>query len=348
VGWLVAMKTKTPIAVLISDIHYNLNTIQMADNTLCQAIEKANILEVPLIVAGDLHDTKANLRAECVNAMINSFSKLKYPCYIMVGNHDLINEKSSENSLNFLQSSLINIVSKPSYLPDVNAHLIPYQNTTEKVLQAIKGIPAGATLIMHQGVKGSNSGDYYLDHSAVNHESLKDYRVISGHYHTRQDIYFHGKKQPRDIGTFSYIGNPYTLNFGESKDPEKGFQILNSDGSLEVVYTKLRKHVLLEYRHEEIHLLKDYKENLNKDVLLKIRITGPKHSLASISKETISEVLPFFQSYALEFVPEDSSIKEETRLVENDADIVRSLVEGISAEDAVKKQLKVLFEEVLK
>lgn len=67
-------KTK-PEAVLISDIHYNIQTLPLADAAVNMAITKANQLGVPLIVCGDLHDTKANLRGECVNAMLETFSR---------------------------------------------------------------------------------------------------------------------------------------------------------------------------------------------------------------------------------------------------------------------------------
>ena len=77
-----------PIAVLISDVHYNLTTLPLADAAMRQAIAEANSLGVPLIVAGDLHDTKANLRGECVNAMIEAFAMLDHGCYILRGNHD--------------------------------------------------------------------------------------------------------------------------------------------------------------------------------------------------------------------------------------------------------------------
>jgi DNA repair exonuclease SbcCD nuclease subunit len=95
------MKNK-PIAVLISDVHYNVQTLELADKAVRLAINKANELQVPLIVAGDLHDTKANMRAECVNAMIETFKNTDTSTFIIVGNHDKINEKSDKNALNFL------------------------------------------------------------------------------------------------------------------------------------------------------------------------------------------------------------------------------------------------------
>ena len=78
-----------PRAVLISDVHYNLQTLPLADAAMRQAIQKANELQVPLIVAGDLHDTKANLRGECINAMLETFNTCEQDIYFLIGNHDL-------------------------------------------------------------------------------------------------------------------------------------------------------------------------------------------------------------------------------------------------------------------
>ena len=94
---------RKPVAVLISDVHYNLNNLKLADAAMRQATDKAQILGVPFIVAGDLHDTKANLRGECVNAILETFSHLKLKALVLVGNHDKINEKSEDNALGFLE-----------------------------------------------------------------------------------------------------------------------------------------------------------------------------------------------------------------------------------------------------
>src|SRR5579862_1378127 len=107
--------TVKSLAVLVSDVHYNVHTLKLADAAMRMAIVKANKLEVPLIVAGDLHDTKANLRGECVNAMIETFKQCNKPPYIIVGNHDRINEKSHEHSLNFL-APYCHIVDSPNNL----------------------------------------------------------------------------------------------------------------------------------------------------------------------------------------------------------------------------------------
>ena len=51
--------TNNPIAVVMADLHFNINNIDVASTALSVAIDKANDLGVTLIIAGDLHDTKA-------------------------------------------------------------------------------------------------------------------------------------------------------------------------------------------------------------------------------------------------------------------------------------------------
>src|SRR6266404_2231645 len=150
-----------PVCVLISDVHYSVPTLELADASLRMAINKANELHVPLIIAGDLHDTKANMRGECVNALLETFSTAKVLIHLIIGNHDKINEKSVEHSLNFLASSKVNIIEKPTYIYTAISEtrtvcLLPYYSDVEALRSDLKKIKPGSILIMHQGVSGSN------------------------------------------------------------------------------------------------------------------------------------------------------------------------------------------------
>lgn len=339
-------KTK-PIAVLISDIHYNLTTLPLADAAMRMAITQSNELEVPLIVAGDLHDTKANMRAECVNAMIETFNLCRLKALILIGNHDKINEKSEEHSLKFLEEYVNFIVDKPRKF-DVSledgdytlGYLIPYQHDPKILKSYLTTIPKGSTILMHQGLQGSDSGEYIQDRSALTHDDVKDFRVISGHYHKRQDI----KTGPN--GLFSYIGNPYTLGFGEANHPEKGFRILMDDGTLEFVPTNLRKHVIKEFdilgdiRAEYVMLDKNI--NWRQD-LLWIKIKGPKSKLPL--KE---EVTAYFNltnhPYRLDLIPTD----EELTITQSQAklphpELLDTLVTAIDYSEDGKSRLKSLW-----
>lgn len=282
-----------PTAIIISDIHYNLNTLSVADAALRKAVSAANALQVHLIIAGDLHDSKANLRGECVKAMIETIQLCEITPIIIRGNHDQINEKSEEHSLEFLRPYAY-IVDKPNiYRGDKNQnyeYCIPYQHDINAIKDILETIPKGSRIIMHQGLQNSSSGEYIQDRSAIPQEWVKDYRVISGHYHTRQDIKT-GRPQKGAVGLFSYIGNPYTLGFGEVGDPNKGYRILMEDGTLEFVPTDLRKHVIIEMHANKEPVPYNYDDT---DIIW-VKVFDTKENCMVLTKDRISEMLNISQ-----------------------------------------------------
>lgn len=298
-----------PIAVLISDVHYSVQTLEVADKALRLAVSKANELEVPLIICGDLHDTKANLRGECVKAIMDTLETASLQPYILRGNHDQINEKSNEHSLEFLRNVAVVVTEPQLYFVELETgvfslgYLIPYYHDPEELRAYLRTIPGRRRLIMHQGIEKSNAGHYIQDKSAITEQDVAGFRVISGHYHTRQTI------QLPDGGVWDYVGNPYTLNYAEAKDPEKGFQILYRDGSLEFVPTNLREHVVLAFT---IETLQEFEEDggfiraiKNNDLVL-IKVSGPTDRLSAINKKRVADLLHLTQDFRLDLIPTDS------------------------------------------
>lgn len=325
------------------------------------AIDKANKLDVPLIVAGDLHDTKANLRGECITAMLKTFRTCDYniSCYILRGNHDAINEKSKEHSLTFLPheydgSQVRQVITEPTFelepygdtkILDGNSnpiYLIPYHHDADELRAYLKTIPKGSTLIMHQGLQGSNMGDYFQDKSAINHEDVKDFRVISGHYHAQQHIVT-DPKGIGFIGTFSYIGNPYTTSYGEANDPPKGFQILMDDGSLEFVPTNLRKHVVYEVTIQELEegFIKLKKVEL--DDLLWVKLTGTREELVNYTKQRISDKIKV-ANFRLDLIPLDTKSHTIVTNIVTSTALFDSLIDNLTnTSDTRKLRLKELY-----
>ena len=70
--------------------------------SLQQAMDKAYALNVPLVLCGDTLDSKSIIRGEISNRLIQLLGTCP-SAYVLVGNHDLLNEKSREHSLNFLR-----------------------------------------------------------------------------------------------------------------------------------------------------------------------------------------------------------------------------------------------------
>lgn len=289
-----------PVAVVISDIHYNINTLEVADAALKQAVDKANILGVRLIICGDLHDTKANLRAECMNRMYATLQECNTRPFILRGNHDSLNEKSSDHALNFLDSTC-DIIKEPLFCSDWN--FIPYQHDPAAFKEHYDKIPKGSTVFIHQGVLNSNSGHYFKDNSAIPKDWLQWNRVISGHYHTRQSIEC-GQLHGAYLGQLDYIGNPYTLGFGEANDPAKGFQVLYDDGSLRFVPTNLRHHRIIEI---DIPGLTKPILPIKPFDILWVKVIGSSDELSTMTKIRVSEILSGVkQDFRLDLIPTDT------------------------------------------
>lgn len=305
---------RKPKAVLISDIHYNLQTLEVADAAMRQAISKSNHLAIPLIVAGDLTDSKAILRAECVNRMLETFILAQQHVIIVRGNHDAINEKSKEHSLNFL-GHLATIVIEPTYNIS-GLTMIPYQSDTDVIKPFLDGSSAHAVTIMHQGVHSASPGHYFQDSTAIPKEWLEGRRVFSGHYHQHQDI------ECGETGLLTYIGNPYTLGYGEASDPEKGFLILYDDTSYDFVPTNLRKHIILDADSLEQLGYGRMNTNINKNDLVWVKFHITSAAIAHTIKAQFTEFLDLPCNFKLDLISTDqkaAACKIDTTILQDAA-----------------------------
>lgn len=326
-----------PIAVIAGDIHYSLNNLKLADNGTRQAIKKANELGIPFISNGDLSDTKAILRAECVNAMIETFKTAIKKPFIITGNHDLCNAAGKEHSLNFL-APYANIINEPEEEARFEAYLIPYFHDVSKLRDYLKTIPKESRLIMHQGLQSASSGEYIQDNSALNTEDLKDFRTILSHYHTRQDIKC-GRPRKNQVGTASYIGNLFTVSFAEHDDPPKGYQILYSDGSLEFIPTNLRKHVIWDLSIQE--LTTHDTSNYTRGDLLWVKVRGIKSELYKYTKKDVAIQLGIDDNFKLDLIPEKSDIQINKNLTKTQ--LLDTIIDNTKIDDSQKQRVKRLW-----
>ncbi len=339
------MGLKQPSAVLISDTHYTVSSLPLARSSTEQALRKAEQLGVPLIDCGDILDSKAIIRAECANALIEIFSKAKVPVYLLVGNHTLLNEKSSEHSLHFLKPYCQVI---QSYVNDMqlDLHFIPYQSDAQELIKILEGIPTGSTIIAHQGVQTAFMGHYIQDKSSLPPEAFKRFRTISGHYHRHQDIIcseyplfsaLHASK-------FTYIGTPYTTSFAEAQDGPKGFQILFDDGSLELVPTKLRRHVISECTWDELNQLNP---DASKDDLLWLKVKGPYSELQKLKKKDIGLRLLGHSNFKLDLIYTDTPQLELKSEALTNEELFDSIIDNLGESYEQKNKLKNLWREIV-
>lgn len=281
-----------PLFVAISDIHFNINNLQLASKSLQVALSKAEELNIPLVIAGDLNDTKAIIRAEVANAIISILENSKIWVIILEGNHDKVNEKSSEHSLNYLRP-YATILDEPETLAldggwNGWVTFIPYMTDTSNF--SLSGQNSNI-VVMHQGFRGAFMGDYIQDKSSMSTDIVKDYTVISGHYHRHQTL-----------GTVTYIGSPYTITYGEANDGPKGFLIVNEDGTFTREILNLRKHIILER-----NLLNrfDRVPNYNPGDLVRIKLRGTRKALSAVDKHELGQKLFGHSNFSLDLISED-------------------------------------------
>lgn len=329
--------------VISGDIHYDLSTLRFADTVTRQAIALANKLHVPFVANGDTTDKKASLRAECVNAMIETFKTAKVRPYINIGNHCMLNSKGGGHALNFL-APYATIIAAPRFVSELDSHVIPYNDDIADLRRYLAGIPKGSQVILHQGLKSGNAGHYIQDNSALDTDDLKHFRSILSHYHTRQDIKC-GRLRDGNVGLASFIGNAYTLSFGEANDPEKGFQVLMDDGSLEFIPTSLRKHVIIACSAGALPLTSLAKS----DDLVWVKLSGTRSELAAVDKKALGLKLLGHSNYKLDKIPTDApkSTYKKPQDVTRSPETLDGIIDESNESDAQKAALKALWREAL-
>jgi hypothetical protein len=327
---------KHPIFVAISDVHFTLSTLSLATEAFKHAIDKAAELRVPLVDCGDITNDKAVLRAEVVNRLLelNDYAISKNAdIFYLIGNHSLLNEKvPGVHSLNFLPTT----IEKPMVGKFKNSivQFIPYQSDAQVIKDLIPSIPKNAMIVMHQGVKGAFMGDYIQDKSSIDPAEFEGFTVFSGHYHRHQSV-----------GPVTYIGNPYSLTFGEANDGPKGYLVVYNDGSFERVLLPLRKHVVLQLDVADIdrNVVVD---KCSVDDLVWVKVCGSKSRLALLHKKEVAKYIGH-ENFKLDKIPNDAIEFKPTNKKLTENELLDQLIDNLAENTIKKEQLKKLWKEVL-
>lgn len=333
-----------PVCVITGDIHFTPSMLELASASVMKAKHHAIELGVPLVLNGDVLDGKAIIRAECSNRLIEIIDDPRLHIYVNTGNHDLINEKSKESSLNFLWP-FATVIREPEYIKCLESWVVPYFSDPTELSTWLLSVPKkGDRLIMHQGVQTAFLGHYVQDKTSLPPEAFQDFRVIASHYHRAQDIKC---SRPRidAVGLFSYVGSPYTTSFAEANDGSKGFQVLYDNGSLELIPTNLRKHVIFEVEYSKEYMQSDFNVSPGDIVWLKIR--GLHSELDSLKAHDFRDMFSEASSFKLDKIYTDSVKIEKSLDKLTEADILDTMIEGTSESVDQKDALKKLWREIL-
>jgi hypothetical protein len=342
---------RKPIAAITGDLHFNLQTLELASSALRQLLSAAQGLNVPAVLNGDTLDQKAIVRGEVANRLIEILQEYDPErIFINTGNHDRLSEKADESSLNFLHP-YAQVISYPTFIDCLGAYIVPYFNNSERLQELLNTVPKGSRLIMHQGLLGADMGHYVKDSTSLPREAFADFRVWSSHYHKRQDIKC-GRPRKGAVGLFSYVGSAYTVTFAEANDGPKGINIGYDDGILELIPTGLRNHVVIDTTTEILHAADedgaDPFELPNPGDLVWLKLRGPASELAAVKKSYLAEILgtPHFKldKIATETERLDDEDKAEAK---SGGDLLDALIDKGDEPAPQKVALKTLWRELV-
>jgi DNA repair exonuclease SbcCD nuclease subunit len=165
--------------------------------------------------------------------------------FIIPGNHDKTDLTSDNSYLDVFKEKIFNLHSTP-YFYQVEENVIhaflPYykENTEykpklEKLISDIKenySKSIKVDLFTHIATNGVKNNDGSEVENDLDPNLFNFFRnVFTGHYHNRSTV---GKN-------IYYMGSAYQANYGE--DAEKGFVILNSDGSFKYINSAFPKYI---------------------------------------------------------------------------------------------------------
>lgn len=215
---------------LVGDPHAKPSNLEKI-NRLFDMVED---LGNPVIILGDLLDTKEVVRGKCLNTYLRRLKGSQLHFTILVGNHDWHNLECEEHSLEALKSlPNVTVVDTPVHTPKVS--FLPYIHDVEKLRSELNDC-SGKVVFCHADIFGFDYGNGLISDGGLQATELsRTKRVISGHYHKYQVL-----------GNITYLGTPFSHSFGESnQDKFIGVYDTGTD-KLELLPTPFPRHTTQE------------------------------------------------------------------------------------------------------
>ena len=134
------------------------------------------------------------------------------------------------------------------------------------------------------------------------------------------------------------------MTFAEANDPEKGYQILYDDGSLEFVPTNLRKHVIVELTADKRGLHGGKYPEIKPEDLVWVKVSGPKEFVQKIDKAFIKKNWVQEANFKLDLIP-TTSISTPVKKDRSVAQLLDSVIDGLTD---VTPERKIVLKELWK
>jgi len=278
------------LTIISTDWHLkpeNLEEIIDLVRQKCKLAKKLGIKDI--FCLGDVFDSRIAQRQSVLKAferILGIIEEYGLVFHLIPGNHDKTVYPSMDSFLDaFKTYPCLRLYRKHSIvkLGKFNFHLIPFFE--EKVwLEIFHGIEKGGKndiLLSHMAVEGSRNNDGSLVSSGLTPKMFENWlMVLLGHYHDEQQI---GKN-------IFHIPSIKQNNYGE--DENKGFTVLNSDGSYEVFKSNYKAFKRLKINIDETpqkeleKLVKTYSKNEDR---IRFEFTGDSTKLKALDKSKFNK-----------------------------------------------------------
>lgn len=324
------MKIKA-LAVLSTDWHLKKENIDQIKDLVMQQCELALELETEYLVClGDIFDSRIAQRQDVLDAfgeILDTIDSYGLKLWAISGNHDKTNYSSHKSFLDpYKGRDCFSLVDKTARIPFIQEQLqlnfLPFftdevwMEQFEKlkktpqlpILQGCKEI-----LLTHIAVTGSRNNDGTMVSSSLSPGLFKDFfKVFSGHYHDQQKI----------GSNFYHIPSIQQNNFGENT--EKGFTVLYTDGSHELIKSKFKEFVKVQIDLDTIEsdeLLSLKRKYKGSESNIRFEFKGSDNVLKSLKKEDFTSLGIDVKTKSRE-VEDDIIFSESTEVIEHTGDSI--------------------------
>ena len=320
----------------ISDIHIGVHQnsqmwLDISDQWCEWLVETLNENGIKdLVICGDLFHYRDEIAVNTMHYVSDFLIKLaEFNIIMLVGNHDAFyKDRSDVNSMSILQGwPNIAVVQDKYHLMQhgkVNLCFVPWGVSEET-------LPQCDIMFGHFEIENFYLNSSFICRHGVQSKLLleKSDLVISGHFHTREERQYKN-------GSIVYLGNPYQMDFGDTKQikgvyivdiSKKQYEFIPND--ISPTHEKISLSGLVEHGDIDEHIIKQIKNNIVRFVVDR-----------NIAPDEIEQLLRLLSSYKPLLITTDYNINfdkfglEEN---ENEADL-----SGVSISSAIEEFVNLL------
>lgn len=305
-----------------------------------------------LVIAGDYFENRQVIDINVMNMGIDIMKSLSeiVPVYIIIGNHDIYQERSIDiNSLKiFSNMNNVHVIDEISLLHiqnDKRILLIPWVGDKKKENEILKVHKDDADIfVMHAELSGMNFDNGRPITDGVDSECIKDKMLVSGHIHTRQER-----------GNLLYLGGPYHTKRSDMGNAKGIYNFLfHEDGTCEKIFTEntfspiFTRLKVIDYLETPLGDIYDIVKNNYVDVVI------PKAYKRDITSAKIVEALEDSGVKKITVSSEKTSdevVKGEEHVMGKEGASIRSVfttkLDALGFSDTVKESLEKMNEDYI-